>query len=157
MKIIGAERNNEWWWVERWKHFSRKFYLWQKDGRSTGFIFHSVFVPPLTYKNNNKQSNLQRDRGETSWPKPFNLVWIVRCFETADLTISVIPPFISKTTNKRGHACNPTVTYCSVTRAITRVTYTFDNAVSLLELDFRAEASAIRRSSSSKLIASTKA
>ena len=117
----------------------------------------SVFVPPLTYKNNNNQSNLQRDRDETSWPKPFNLVWIVRCFETADLTISVIPPFISKTTNKRGHACNPTVTYCSVTRAITRVTYTFDNAVSLLELDFRAEASAIRRSSSSKLIASTKA
>ena len=114
-------------------------------------------MPPLTYKNNNKQSNLQRDRDETSWPKPFNLVWIVRCFETADLTISVIPPFISKTTNKRGHACNPTVTYCSVTRAITRVTYTFDNAVSLLELDFRAEASAIRRSSSSKLIASTKA
>ena len=44
-----------------------------------------------------------------------------------------------------------------MTRAITRVTYTFDNAVSLLELDFRAEASAIRRSSSSKLIASTKA
>ena len=39
MKIIGAERNNEWRWVERWKHFSRKFYLWQKDGRSTVFIF----------------------------------------------------------------------------------------------------------------------
>ena len=26
----------------------------------------SVFVPPLTYKNNNNQSNLQRDRDETS-------------------------------------------------------------------------------------------
>ena len=36
IKIVGAERNNEWRWVERWKHFSRKFYLSQEDSRSTG-------------------------------------------------------------------------------------------------------------------------
>ena len=44
-------------------------------------------------------------------------------FQTVDLTVSVIPPFISKKSNKRGHDYNPTGTYFSVTRAINRVTY----------------------------------
>ena len=49
----------------------------------------SVFVPPLTYKNNNNQSNLQRDRDETSWPKPFNLVWI-DCFLRQQISLSAL-------------------------------------------------------------------
>ena len=49
----------------------------------------SVFVPPLTYKNNNNQSNLQRDRDETSWPKPFNLVWI-DCFLRQQISPSAL-------------------------------------------------------------------
>ena len=44
----------------------------------------SVFVPPLTYKNNNNQSNLQRDRDET-----FNLVWIY-CFLRQQISLSAL-------------------------------------------------------------------